>query len=161
MELYLLRHGIAEDKRPGGSDAERSLTAEGKEKLKRVLLRARASGVEPSVILSSPLVRAMQTAEIAAGALGYSGKIVRTETLLPEAAPEAVWGEIRARREAKALLLTGHEPHMSAAVAYLTGSPGLAVDFKKGALVRIDVDRLNGEPRGVLKWMITPGLAGQ
>ncbi|MBV8904023.1 MAG: histidine phosphatase family protein, partial [Acidobacteriia bacterium] len=78
MELYLLRHGIAENGRPGLKDADRALTAEGKDKLKRVLVRARGAGVEPGVILSSPYRRALETAQIAAESLGYRGKIVQT-----------------------------------------------------------------------------------
>jgi len=159
MQIYLLRHGIAEDRRPGGSDAERALTNDGKEKLRRVLARARAADAAPSVILSSPLVRAVQTAEIAAEVLRYDGNIVRTKALLSEAAPPQLWDEIRGRRDEPAILAAGHEPHMSAAVAYLLGAPALAVDMKKAALVRLDIDRFGTEPRGVLKWMLTPGLA--
>ncbi len=158
MQIYLLRHGIAEDKRPSGSDAERELTAEGKEKLRRVLNRARGAGAAPSLILASPLVRAVQTAEIAGDALGYQGRIVRTEALLPEAPPQALWDEMRARRDEAAILAAGHEPHMSAAVAYFLGAPTLAVDMKKATLVRVDVDRFGAEPHAVLKWMLTPGL---
>jgi phosphohistidine phosphatase len=160
MEIYLLRHGIAEDRRNSGTDAERPLTAEGKEKLRRVLDRARSAGVEPSLMLSSPLVRAVQTAELAAEVLGYKGKIVRTDALLSEATPEALWAEVRSRRGEEAVLLAGHEPHLSTSVAYLLGTPTLTVEMKKGALVRIDVERLSGEPRGMLKWMLTAALAG-
>ena len=53
----------------------------------------------------------------------------------------------------------GHEPLMSATVAYLLNSPSLLVDMKKAALVRIDVERPAAEPRGVLKWMLTPALS--
>lgn len=160
MQIYLLRHGIAENRGSGGTDAERALTGEGKEKLRRVLDRARAAGAEPTLILSSPLVRAVQTAGLAAEVLGYKGKIVRTDALLSEATPEALWAEIRSRRGEEAVLLAGHEPHMSLSVAYLLGTPTLTVEMKKGALVRIDVDRLSGEPRGALKWMLTAALAG-
>jgi len=65
MQIHLGRHGIAEDAKPGGSDAERKLTEEGKQKLRRVLKRARDTGVSPSLIATSPLVRAAETAEIA------------------------------------------------------------------------------------------------
>ena len=93
MELYLLRHGIAEDGKPGRPDSERALTDEGREKLRRVLKRARSAGVDPTVILSSPYRRALETAEAAAGELGYKGKIVRTNALVPEGMPAEVWEE--------------------------------------------------------------------
>ena len=159
MQIYLLRHGIAEERRPGGSDEERALTSEGREKLRRVLARARGADVEPSLILTSPLVRAVQTAEIAAQVLGYKAQIVRTDALLAEAHPAELWNELRTRRDETAILAAGHEPHMSAAAAFLLGCATLAVDMKKAALLRLDIDRLTGDPHGVLKWLLTPGVA--
>ena len=75
----------------------------------RATARARSAGVEPSLILSSPLKRALQTAEMAAEILTYRGRIVRTEALLSEATPEALWEELRNRRG-----VTGHEIEVSA-----------------------------------------------
>lgn len=156
MQIYILRHGIAEDAKSGGSDAERRLTDEGKEKLRRVLKRARDAGVSPSLIVTSPLVRAVETAELAAVVLGYKDKLLRTKALEPGATPEQAWDEIRTHKDETELLLAGHEPLFSQLAAYLLRSPGLQVDMKKGALVRIDVDNFGAEPRGVLKWMLTP-----
>jgi len=156
MEIYLLRHGIAEDGGPGVPDSERALTSEGKEKLRRVLKQA---GVKPSLILSSPLKRAMETAEIAADVAGYSGKVVRTRALIPEASPFDAWDEVRAHKNEDSVLLASHEPLMSALAAFLLDSPALQVDMKKAALVRIDCERIGAEPRGVLKWMLTPAVA--
>jgi phosphohistidine phosphatase len=156
MQIYLLRHGIAEDARPGGSDADRALTPEGKEKLHRVLKR---TGIEPSLILSSPYKRAVETAEIASEVLGYAGKVVRIEALVPNGSPYAVWDELRARKDEIAVLLAGHEPLMSAIVAFLLGCPSLQVDMKKAALVRIDCDKPGAKPGGVLKWMLTPAVS--
>jgi phosphohistidine phosphatase len=159
MEIYLLRHGIAEDGHPGQTDAERELTGEGKEKLRRVLKRARSADAAPGVIFSSPYRRATETASIAAEVLDYKGKVVETRALVPEAAPQEMWEEIRSRGSESAVLLASHEPLMSTLAAFLLGCPGLQVDMKKAALVRIDCDRLGREPRGVLKWMLTPGVA--
>jgi phosphohistidine phosphatase len=159
MEIYLLRHGIAEDRHDGG-DAERALTEEGRKKLRRVLERAEKAGVSPSLILSSPYKRALQTAELAAEVLHSEQKIVQTDVLLPEAAPAALWEEIRIRRDEKALLAAGHEPMMSATVAWLLGCPPMQVDMKKGALARIDLDRFGPKPQGLLRWLLIPRLAG-
>jgi phosphohistidine phosphatase len=153
MEIYLLRHGIAED---GYPDSARALTAEGKEKLRRVLKRA---AVKPSLILTSPLRRAVETAEIAAEVLGYEGELERAQSLTPDGSAAAVWEEIRARKNEDAILLASHEPLMSATAAFLLGAPGLHVDMKKAAVVRIDVDRFGPQPLGVLKWMLTPAVA--
>ena len=161
MEVYLLRHGIAEDARAGQPDAERNLTPEGRDKLRRVLRRARIAGVQPSVILASPLRRAIETAEIAAEVLGYKGTVARTRSLVPDAHPAEVWDEIRARKDEPAILLAGHEPQMSTSVAFLLDAPSLAVDMKKAALVRLDCERFGPKPACVLKWMLTPALAAE
>jgi phosphohistidine phosphatase len=156
VQIYLLRHGIAED---GTPDSERALTQEGREKLRRVLARARAADVAPSLILSSPYRRAMETAEIAAEALSYEGKIVKTRALVPDASPFDTWEEIRRRAGESAILLASHEPLMSSLAAFLLASPALEVDMKKAAMVRVDCERIGPEPKGVLKWMLTPATA--
>lgn len=156
MQIYLLRHGIAED---GTPDSERALTGEGREKLRRVLARARAADVAPSLILSSPYRRAVETADIAAEVLHYQGKVVKTRALVPDASPFDTWEEIRKRPDEPAILLASHEPLMSSLAAFLLDSPALLVDMKKAALVRVDCERIGPEPKGVLKWMLTPATA--
>lgn len=159
MQIYLLRHGIAEDAKAGHPDSDRALTGEGRDKLRRVLKRARAAGAAPSLILTSPYKRAVETAEIAAETLDYKGKIARTRALVPDASPHDTWNEIRSHKDEAALLLASHELLMSSLAALLLDSPSLAIDMKKAALLRIDFDRAGGQPRGVLKWMLTPALA--
>jgi phosphohistidine phosphatase len=160
LELYILRHGIAEDPRPGTRDAERALTAEGERKLKAVLKRAREAGVEPSRILSSPYRRALQTATIARVSLEVDEEIVPEGALTPDGSPADVWTAVRTHRDVPSLLLSSHEPLCGKLTAYLLNSPQLVVDVKKGALIRIDVDAATRDPRGVLRWMLTAALAG-
>jgi phosphohistidine phosphatase len=157
MELYLLRHGIAEDN--AATDADRQLTEEGRHKLRRVMKRAAAADVSPSLILSSPYKRAVETAEIAAAELDYKGKILRVGSLTPDSSPPSVWNEIRDHRDESSILLAGHEPLFSATVAYLLGSTQEMVDFRKSALVRIDIHGFGAQPQGVLQWMLTPKLS--
>ena len=158
MQIYLLRHGIAEDAKPGQPDAERPLTGEGRDKLRRVLKRARTADLDPSLILTSPYRRAVETAAVAAEVLAYKGEAVRTRALVPEASPYDAWEEIRNRRNERAILLSSHEPLMSSLAAFLLDSPALRVEMKKAALVRIDCDRFGPKAAGVLKWMLTPGV---
>jgi phosphohistidine phosphatase len=158
MQIYLLRHGIAEDAKPGQPDSERPLTGEGREKLRRVLKRARSADLDPSLILSSPYRRAMETAAVAAEVLAHAGEIVRTRALVPEASPFDAWEEIRSRKTERGILLASHEPLMSSMAAFLLDSPALHVDMKKAALVRIDCERFGPKPEGLLKWMLTPGV---
>jgi phosphohistidine phosphatase len=156
VQIYLLRHGIAED---GTPDSDRALTAEGREKLRRVLARARCADVAPTLILSSPYRRAVETADVAVDVLGYQGKVVKTRALVPDASPYDVWEEIRKRSGEPAILLASHEPLMSSLASFLLASPALMVDMKKAALMRVDCDRIGPEPKGVLKWMLTPATA--
>jgi phosphohistidine phosphatase len=158
VQIYLLRHGIAEDGKPGRPDSERELTGEGREKLRRVLKRARTADCSPSLILTSPYVRAVQTAEIAADVLGYKKDLVKTRALIPEASPEESWEEIRVHKGESAILMASHEPLMSTLTAYLLRSRSLQVDMKKAALVHLEADRFAAEPHCVLKWMLTPGV---
>ncbi len=160
LEVYLQRHGIAQELGPGGRDADRALTAEGKRKLQSVLGAARKASVRPGLILTSPYKRAVQTAELAAQVLACPGGVLQTDALKPGASPQEAWAEIRRHRQAGRILLAGHEPLFSQLAAYLMDSPGLRVDFKKGAILRIDFETAGAAPRGVLKWMITPSTAG-
>src|SRR3954471_14786755 len=96
MQIYLLRHGIAEDGKPGRPDSERALTDEGRAKLRGVLKRARTAAVTPSLILSSPFRRALETAEAAVEVLPYRSDIVRSPAFVPEASTQEAWDEIRA-----------------------------------------------------------------
>jgi phosphohistidine phosphatase len=155
VEIYLLRHGVGEEHASTGRDADRRLTEEGREKLRRVLERAHGAGVQPSLILSSALKRAVETAEVAARELGYEGKILRVDALAPDSSPQAIWEEIRRHREEPSILLCGHEPLFSATVSWMLGSSRAMVEFRKGALIRIDFERLGPAPSGVLQWMIT------
>ncbi len=160
MEIYILRHGIAEDAAPGQPDSERALTSDGRKKLRSVLRTAASAGVAPSLILTSPFKRALQTAQIAAEILEYKGELLRTKALEPSSAPKAVWDEIRVHKDEMGILLAGHEPLFSRLTAYLLGSPNLQVEFKKGAIACIELDRFPAEPHGVLRWMLTSKLAG-
>ncbi len=159
MQLYLLRHGIAEENAASGSDADRELTAEGRRKLRQVLAAAADARVEPTLILSSPLKRAVQTAEIAQEVLKYKKEVLRTKALVPAASVEQVWDEVRVHGDEPGLMLVGHNPLFSALAGYLLGSKDIQIDFKKGALLRVDLESFGARPKGVLRWHLTAKLA--
>jgi phosphohistidine phosphatase len=161
VDVFLLRHGIAEDPKPGESDSARALTAEGRRKLGEVLDVARRADVQPSLILTSPFRRAIETADLAAKVLGYSGHVLKTRALQPDSNPEDVWQEMRGHRSEASLLLAGHEPLFASLAAYLLGAPSVQVDFKKGGLLKLTVDSFPPHPRGVLNWYLTPKLAAE
>jgi phosphohistidine phosphatase len=161
MQIYLLRHGIAHEGSAGGSDADRELTAEGRKKLRQVLEAASDSGVAPNLILSSPFKRALQTAEMARHILGYKHQILQTKALTPGSTVEQVWDEIRVHREADSILLVGHNPLFSDLAAYLIGSKTAQIHFKKGAIMRVDVESFLSQPKGTLRWYLTSKLAAK
>jgi phosphohistidine phosphatase len=160
MEIYILRHGIAEDSAGGQSDASRRLTPAGEKKLRRVLAGARDAGLKPDLILTSPYVRAVQTAEIAKAELGFKDDLLQTESLVPYSNPFEVWDEIRGHADAKQILVAGHNPLLSSLVCFLIGAAGHAIDLKKSALARVDVYTPAPQPRGTLVWLLTPRSVG-
>ena len=157
MEIYIVRHGDAEPRVSGLAEADRKLTPKGKRDTERMARLAAAMNVRPDITLTSPYRRAKETAAIVLNSL-KSDKLVETSTLLPEEKPEQVWKEIRSHAKAREILVVGHEPQLSAFVAYLLDSPDLTLDFKKSALVRIQIDKLGAAPEGEWKWIVTPGL---
>lgn len=159
MQIYLLRHGIAEDPTAGMADADRALTPEGKKKVRAIARLAAIAEVKPALVLSSPYKRAIATARIAADQLGYGEEPLTTKALLPQSSPEAVWDEIRAHKDAASILLVGHEPLFSSLGAYLLGAKEVQIDFKKGAILCLETSHFGATPRGILKWYLTAKLA--
>lgn len=159
MQVYLLRHGIAEENRAGESDADRQLTAEGRRKLRETLRTVAEADAKPSLILTSPLLRAVQTAEIAKSVLRAKTTLVETKVLLPSTNPEPVWDEIRVHKDEPELMLVGHDPLFTNLAGYLLGFPALNIDFKKGAVLRVDFEAFGPKPRGILRWFLVSKLA--
>ncbi len=160
MQIYLLRHAIAEEQRPGHPDRSRGLVPEGKKKLKEVLRMARQSDVAVSLIFASPYRRARETADIVADLLANEAELLETSTLQPDGNTVDVWQEIRAHRDMDSIMLVSHEPLLSELAAFLLNSPSFRVDFKKAGLMRIDIESFGPQPHGVLRWMVTSRLAG-
>ena len=151
MKLYLLRHGIADWPEWDRPDDERPLTAKGKKEMRRVAKFLRDLKVRPARILSSPLPRAWQTAEIAAEHLELE---LREESDLGHGFNVAKLRKIISRPSGADLMLVGHEPDFSAVIRALTGGE---VKLKKGGLARVDLAR--GSARGRLIWLLAPKLA--
>ncbi len=138
MEIYIVRHAIAEDApSKGGGDAARALTEEGRQKMKESAAGFAKLDYSIDKILSSPLVRAKQTAEILAKAL--DGKVEEMVELSPGYAPEQVCAKLQSFKKTQSVMLVGHEPNCSLLASYLLeGSSALEIQFKKGAICRID-----------------------
>jgi len=158
MNLYLLRHGIAAERGAGhyASDADRPLTPKGRRKLRRAAAAMRAMDLSFDAILSSPLVRARQTAELIVEALHCRHRLELTELLAPGASAAGLVRRLKQLKPQSALLV-GHEPDLSAlASRLLTGGGGLAITFKKGGLCRLSTERLRAGRCASLDWLLTP-----
>lgn len=152
MELYFLRHGIAADVGPEGSgDAGRPLTKEGITKMQSAARGMRKLGLRLDALLSSPLVRAHQTAKIVAREIGLELQLA--EELSPGCDLARLFGLLGEHRAAERVMLVGHEPDFSQLIGALTG--GSRVQIKKGGLARVDVELLE-EGAGTLIWLLPP-----
>lgn len=156
VELYLVRHAIAEDTAPGGGDAGRRLTAEGRREFARSVGGLQRLAPELTRILCSPLVRARETAEILHEML--PGPAPEEWTLLsPGGALERILTELRNGGEAVALV--GHEPGLGRLLSLaVSGKAGDGTPMRKGGVARID---FHGAPKpgtGSLAWLLTPKI---
>jgi phosphohistidine phosphatase len=155
-ELYLIRHGIAEergDKWP--DDTKRPLTADGVSRLRTSARALSRLGVRFDVILTSPLVRTRQTAEALAAEFEPPPPIVVVDALAPEGSLQAVITDLDKHAKRKAIALVGHEPGIGELAARLVGMRH-ALEFKKGAVCRIDLDALPPPSAGSLRWFLPP-----
>lgn len=160
FELYLVRHAVAAERGPDyPDDATRPLTADGIERFRRAVGGLRELGIGLDLVLSSPLARARETADLLAAGLRPKPRVVTIEALGPGHRPAqviaAVDQHVRAGRGASRIALVGHEPDLGELAAKLLGAKG-RVEFKKGAICRIDVDRAMPAGPGTLRWLLPP-----
>jgi phosphohistidine phosphatase len=159
IRLYLVRHGIAVDHADKGDlpDDSRPLTEKGRRRFRRLARAFSRLGEPVDRIFTSPLPRAVQTAEVLASAL-RSGEVGILESLRPSAPPETLLQEVaRKAKGAQSVALVGHDPQMTLLVELLGEVPrGATVDFKKGSIVRIDVSDLASGKAGEPVWWLKP-----
>jgi phosphohistidine phosphatase len=160
MQLYIVRHGIAIDREDPKCppEAERYLTEEGIERTKQVAKGIAALGAHADLMISSPYVRATQTAAIFAGALDYpEHKIRHTENLLPDSEPAALLRELAREKNASSVFCFGHAPHVDALLAAAAGAQRHITSMKKAGVAFVELKRIS-PPNGQLVWLVTPKL---
>jgi phosphohistidine phosphatase len=151
MELYFLRHGEADWPGWKKSDDERPLTKRGKKQMRDVARFLDHLKVRPNLIVTSPLPRAAQTAEIAADYL--KAKLRKDESLAPGFAMSKLRTVLK-RHRAKALMLVGHEPDFTNVISELTGA---SLKLPKAGVALLDIDPESEE--GKLLWLFPPKIA--
>jgi phosphohistidine phosphatase len=146
MRLSFLRHGIAANRTSPEyeNDSERPLTPKGERRMRRAAKGIQASGQSYDLILSSPYLRAKQTAEIVAQVVTTPEGVMLAETLTPEGNPRQLIEELCTdHHERQDVLLVGHEPYLSRLIStLLTGNPNLSIELKRGALCTLSAEAL-------------------
>lgn len=155
MDIYLMRHASAGQYSPGTDDDKRPLDKTGEQQSRDVGRALAALDLKLDIAISSPLMRAMQTAEIAARELGHKDKIVTDEALRPEASYGQFEDLLARFGKQKTIMVVGHNPSMTEfLIRMLSGRESRAfIDFKKGAVAKVESD---GSQPAVLKWYMTP-----
>jgi phosphohistidine phosphatase len=160
MEIYLLRHGIAVERGAPGfeNDSARPLTSKGKKQLKKVSEAMKKMSLNFAVILSSPFLRAKQTAEIIAADLKLKKRLKFSDALTPESDVKNFIVQLQKLKPLpKKILLVGHEPFSSGLISLLvTGDFQLQLDFKKSGLCKLEIKKLSVGKCATLAWLLTP-----
>jgi phosphohistidine phosphatase len=157
-ELYLIRHGVAEERgEKWPDDSKRPLSADGMSKMEKIARGLARLELELDVILTSPLIRTRQTADIVAAELDQHPPIVNADALAPGGDFAAVMTALEKQSRRSRIALVGHEPAIGELAARLIGSRH-AMEFKKGAICRIDIDEIPPSGPGDLRWFATPKL---
>ena len=155
-ELYLIRHAIAEQRGDAWpDDAKRPLTEDGVARMRKAVRGLARLGVSIDVILTSPLLRARQTADIVAAGLDPRPSIFLVDALTPAGTFTALVTDLEKHARRARIGIVGHEPHIGEIAARLLGTRH-PIEFKKGAVCRIDVEQLPPQGPGDLRWFLPP-----
>ncbi len=159
MNLYLMRHAPAADPDEATEDSQRPLTEKGRKKLAKITRNLEKLDVSFDLIITSPYLRARQTAETVADVLDMGPELVlESENLPPLGFADKLVDEINAREPVESLLLVGHEPSLSQLASMLiSGDSNLAITMKKAGLCKLTVEKLSYSRCATLEWLMTPG----
>ena len=161
MKIYLIRHGNATDMEDADfeEDAKRQLSVKGHDKMLMIASALKNLGIKPDMIVSSPYVRAVQTAQILKKVLDCRKDLAIQDALVPLGEVNGIIGEIKEKYNVDELILVGHEPCLSALIGMLTsGTPDLLIALKYGGVCCISVDDLRVKQIAVLEWLLTPKI---
>jgi phosphohistidine phosphatase len=154
-QLFIIRHAVAEERGDAWpDDAKRPLSEDGAARMRKAARGLDRLGVTLDVVVTSPLVRAKQTADIVAAAMNPRPPIVSIEALSPDGTFQDIIADLEKQSKRSRIAIVGHEPGIGEFAARLIGSRH-SIEFKKGAICRIDVDALPPSGPGDLRWMLT------
>lgn len=152
MKLHIVRHAAAVERTVDIPEEQRYLTPEGRAFFRKTARTMLQKNVKPGLILTSPLVRAVQTADILAETLSYDGPL----QVVDELSPGFGMGELRKVLDTfpavQELVLVGHEPDLSRVISDLLALPG-GFNLKKGVGVKLTIDPTGLQKPANLKWV--------
>lgn len=161
LELYLIRHGLAAERgKEWPDDSKRPLTPEGVARLRKSARGLNAIGITFDQIVTSPLVRTRQTADVFSEELKDHPAIATSDSLAPAGSSASVIQEISRHARKARVALVGHEPNLGELAAQLIGAR-TPLEFKKGGMCRLDFDMLPPKGTGLLRWFLTPKMLRQ
>jgi phosphohistidine phosphatase len=158
-ELYIMRHGLAALRAAATvlDDAKRPLTPEGRQKMRGIAAGLANLGLDVDWIVSSPLVRAVETAELVGQALASKPPLELCDALRPGGSGEALITFLAKRRDRRRVLVVGHEPDLGELAARLIGAGrNASMPFKKGGCCLITFTLFPPKSPGRLIWWLTP-----
>ena len=159
MILYIVRHAIAEDAGPQQDDSQRALTQKGRNKMRKIARGLKELEKQIDLILTSPYLRAAQTADILAKTLNLDPeKVVHTDHLSPTGYADKLIEEINEKySDIENIALVGHEPYLSSLVSMLVaGDPEVSLNLKKGGICCLSIDQLAYARCASLNWLLSP-----
>lgn len=161
IELYLVRHAIAAERgEEWPDDTKRPLTVRGISRFKEGVAGLRWLDVRVDEVITSPLVRARQTADLLAAGLEGRPVVRVLEALAPDHAPNVVMAQLAKLARRSRIALVGHEPDLGELAAHLVGA-SRPLAFRKGGACRIDLESLVSKRAGTLAWFVTPKILRQ
>lgn len=157
MILYVMRHAEAVEGSDTLQDEWRFLTESGRAVAKKASISLAKFGPKPRLTVTSPLTRAVQTAEIAAEKACRRNVVIASNLLMPGADNSELIAYLEECKASKRVLLVGHEPQLGLLIATLLGRPDAAVSLKKGAVVSLKIDPDTMDKPASFLWYLVPG----
>ncbi len=160
LELFVLRHGEAGVKTDDPEkDDSRTLTRQGREEVGEIAVSMSNLGVRLNTVASSPLPRALQTAEIVARRFKLLNKLVQWDELKPSGDVQGVFRRLAVQTSGSNVLVVGHEPQLSSIIGEIISSKsGVNLILKKAGLAKVEILGFKPKITGELRWLLTPRL---
>jgi phosphohistidine phosphatase len=158
IDLFILRHGEAGNRMTVvEEDSERPLTPEGRIEMQKITKSLKAVGLQADRIFTSPLKRALETAEIASKILKVP-ILEEWDELKPDGSKPALYRKLARLEQNSRVILVGHEPYLSSMIGEIIGNTSTKIVLKKGGLGKVRITTFSPHISGELRWLLTPKI---